>query len=103
MIVGGAAQVCDFGLARSLAADRTNTAAASIAYAAPECLIEGKPSATTDQYALAITYFELKTGRLPVRRRDAVGPIMEAKSGGSLDFSPLPEAEGGGLAAGDFA
>lgn len=92
MIVGGAAQVCDFGLARSLAADRTNTAAASIAYAAPECLVEGKPSATTDQYALAITYFELKTGRLPYRN-ETLAAIMDAKSEGKLDFAPLSEDE----------
>ena len=92
MIVGGAAQVCDFGLARSLAADRTNTAAASIAYAAPECLVEGKPSATTDQYALAITYFELITGRLPYRS-ETLSAIMDAKTEGNLDFSPLSEAE----------
>lgn len=92
MIVGGAAQVCDFGLARSLAADRTNTGAATIAYAAPECLTEGKPSASTDQYSLAITYFELKTGRLPYHDEN-FRAVLDAKCEGNLDFSPLPEAE----------
>jgi tetratricopeptide (TPR) repeat protein len=92
MLVGGSAQVCDFGLARSMAADRTNTAAASIAYAAPECLEAGKPSATTDQYSLAVTYFELKTGRLPYTSETVAG-ILDAKIEETLDFTSLPEAE----------
>jgi hypothetical protein len=36
LIVGDAVQVCDFGLARMLGADRATTAAASIAYAAAD-------------------------------------------------------------------
>jgi tetratricopeptide (TPR) repeat protein len=92
MIVGGAAQVCDFGLARMMGAERTTTAAATLAYAAPECLVEGKPSATTDQYALAVSYFELKTGTLPYHD-ETLAAVMDAKRQGNLDFSPVPAAE----------
>jgi serine/threonine protein kinase len=92
MIVGGGAQVCDFGLARMMGTDRTTTAAASIAYAAPECLVEGKPSDSTDQYSLAVTYYELKTGVLPYRD-EAMAQVMDAKRQGKLDFSKVSSAE----------
>ena len=92
MIVGGAVQVCDFGLARMMGADRATTAAASIAYAAPECLVEGKPSDSTDQYSLAITFYELKTGGLPYQDT-TMAAAMDAKRGETLDFAGLPEAQ----------
>jgi serine/threonine protein kinase/tetratricopeptide (TPR) repeat protein len=92
MIVGGAAQVCDFGLARMMGTERATTAAATIAYAAPECLVEGKPSASTDQYSLAVTYFELKTGKLPYGDETLMA-VMDAKRQGTLDFSALPANE----------
>jgi tetratricopeptide (TPR) repeat protein len=92
MIVGGATQVCDFGLAQMLGADRTTTAAASLAYAAPECLQDGRPSQSTDQYSLAVSYYELKTGKLPYREETHVA-VMNAKFQGTLDFSEVPPAE----------
>src|SRR5262249_19039084 len=66
LIVGGAAQVCDFGLARVLQDVRVSTAVGSAAYMAPEVLRDGKPSPTTDQYSLAVSYVELRTGSLPL-------------------------------------
>jgi serine/threonine protein kinase len=92
MIVGGGAQVCDFGLARMMGADRTTTAAATLAYAAPECLVEGKPSSSTDQYSLAVSYYELKTGTLPYRD-ETLAAVMDAKRQGKLDFSKLSPEE----------
>lgn len=92
MTVGGAAQVCDFGLARMMGADRTTTAAATVAYAAPECLELGKPSDSTDQYSLAVSYYELKTGRLPYRD-EALGAVIDAKRQGNLDFSQVTPPE----------
>ena len=71
LIVGGAAQVCDYGLARSLN-DVRNTSSLSAAYAAPECFA-GEVSQQTDQYALAMSYFELRTGELAVYRYVADG------------------------------
>ena len=94
MIVGGAAQVCDFGLARMMGADRTTTAAATVAYAAPECLESGKPSDSTDQYSLAVSYYELKTGRLPYRD-ETLGAVIDAKRQGNLDFSQVTAARAG--------
>ena len=92
MIVGGSAQVCDFGLARMMGSNRATTAAGSIAYAAPETLIENKPCFSTDQYSLAVTYFELKTGKLPYED-DSLAAVLDAKRNATLDFSALPDAE----------
>jgi serine/threonine protein kinase len=65
LVVGNDVQVCDYGLARALTSDARKTQAAGTpAYMAPE-LIAGKPSSGTDQYSLAITYYELRTGKLP--------------------------------------
>lgn len=92
MIVGGAVQVCDFGLARMMGVDRVTTGAASLAYAAPELLDSSSVSPSTDQYSLAITYFELRTGKLPYRD-DTVGAVLDAKQQGTLDFSACSVAE----------
>jgi len=92
MIVGGAVQVCDFGLARMIGADRVTSAAASVAYAAPELLETGKPSPATDQYSLAITYYELRAGKLPYSEETLVA-VVEAKHQGHLDFSACTPAE----------
>lgn len=93
LIVGGAAQVCDFGLAR-VAEDvhKSHNAAATIAYAAPEFLTAGKPSSTTDQYSLAVTYHELRTGELPYDSDD-YHKVMLAVQHGKLNLSRLPAAE----------
>ena len=92
MIVGGATQICDFGLARMMGTDRSTSAAATIAYAAPECLETGEPSESTDQYCLAISYFELLTGRLPYDDKTPAA-AMKTILAGKLDFSRLPAAE----------
>ena len=92
LIVGGAVQVCDFGLAHIVGAARSTAAAmGTIAYVAPE-LLEGKPSPATDQYCLAISYFELRTGALPYDQETASG-VMKAVLDGALNLSKLPEAE----------
>ena len=74
-----------------IGADRATTAAASIAYAAPESLVQGKPSDSTDQYCLAVSYVELKTGKLPYSDL-TMAAVMEAKRRDDLDLSMLPEA-----------
>jgi hypothetical protein len=93
MIVGGAAQLCDFGLARAIGSVRMTTAlAATLAYAAPECLQTGKPSEASDQYSLAMTYYELRTGQLPYQD-STYGAVMSAVLQGELDFSAVSQAE----------
>jgi serine/threonine protein kinase len=94
LIVGGSVQVCDFGLARVLDADArtTSEAAGSYAYIAPELIDGARPSRTTDQYSLAISYVELRTGNFPFKS-SALYEVMLAKVKGKLDFSALTEPE----------
>jgi len=92
MIVGGALQVCDFGLARMMGVERVTTGAASIAYAAPELLESNRVSASTDQYSLAITYYELRCGTLPYRD-ETIAAALEAKQNETLDFTACWPAE----------
>jgi serine/threonine protein kinase len=93
LIVGGAAQVCDFGLAR-LAGKAKTTAATmgTVAYIAPETLQHGQPGPATDQYSLAISYYELRTGALPYDDETVAG-VMRQILDGELNLSKLPEAE----------
>lgn len=93
MVVGGAVQVCDFGLAHVVGDIRTtSTSSGTIAYVAPECLSTSEPSRGTDQYSLAVTYYELRTGRLPYRS-EIFAEVMNAVLRGELDLERLPPAE----------
>ncbi len=93
LIVGDAAQVCDFGLARVLGENKsTANPAVTLAFAAPELLEEGKPGMNTDQYALAVTYYYLRTGMLPFSRNDTNTVMLEALEG-RLDLSRLNAGE----------
>jgi serine/threonine protein kinase len=92
LIVGGAVQVCDFGLARALTNTRVTTAALSAAYGAPEMWRGQPPQSTTDQYSLAITYYELRTGALPFEDAN-YAVVMHSHLEGKLELSKLPEAE----------
>lgn len=94
LLVGGEAQVCDFGLAHKMVGDirQTQQAFASPAYAAPEVLEAGTYSRTVDQYSLAITYFELRTGLLPFDVTTGA-KILLAKCTGKLNLEPLSPPE----------
>lgn len=94
LLVGDAVQVCDFGLARAQGEVRaTSNTMASLAYAAPEMVSGSRdPAVTTDQYSLAVTYIELRTGHLPYAELSP-GDILRAKLAGALDLSRLPGAE----------
>lgn len=64
-LLGGSAKVGDFGLAREMAFDLVeHTGSMTLAYAAPECLA-GTTSNRSDQYSLAVTYCQLRSGKLP--------------------------------------
>jgi serine/threonine protein kinase len=93
VLIGTSAVVCDFGLARILTrAQATATSASGTpAYMAPEA-IEGQPSRTSDQYSLAITYYQLRTGALPVNE-GSLWQILDAHRQGKLDFRGVPEPE----------
>jgi len=93
MVVGGAVQVCDFGLARIVGDVRsTSSSSGTIAYVAPECLTTNEPSSATDQYSLAVTYVELRTGRLPYRS-EIFAEVMGAVLRNDLDLTMLPPGE----------
>ena len=65
LLVGGRMKVADFGLLKEIT-DRTCSMMGGMTpvYAAPE-LFDGRPSATSDQYSLAIVYQEMLTASLP--------------------------------------
>jgi serine/threonine protein kinase len=91
LIVGNEIQICDYGLARAIAPDVRVTAgpgAATQAYSAPE-LLANRPSDHTDQYSLAISYYELRTGKLPFDENEA----LHAHIKGKLDFSLVGPGE----------
>ncbi len=93
LIVGGNSQVCDFGLARRVhESRRTQLAIGTPAYGAPEMLFDQTYTKTIDQYSLAITYYELRTGKLPFEtsRRSS---FLRAKANGELRLDDVPPAE----------
>ncbi|MEI7863366.1 MAG: protein kinase, partial [Planctomycetota bacterium] len=94
LLVGDVVQVCDFGLARAQGEVRaTSNTMASLAYAAPEMVRPPHdPSPTTDQYSLALSYIELRTGRLPYTELSPL-TIMRAKVDGTIDLSDVPPIE----------
>ena len=95
MLTGGSVMICDFGVAAFLGNSRIASTATSMAgspaFMSPECT-RCKPSATSDQYSLAITYFELRTGRLPFRSQTLID-VLDAHRSGSLDLSLLARHE----------
>jgi serine/threonine-protein kinase len=73
------AVLIDFGVAHAVAEDvghRPAHVEASLPYSAPE-LLHGRPSAATDEYALACTAFELITGSPPFTATTPIGLVDE--------------------------
>ncbi|MEM9658105.1 MAG: protein kinase, partial [Planctomycetota bacterium] len=95
MLSGGSVVISDFGVAQLLAESRRDAKATSLggtpAFMAPE-LFRSKPSSTTDQYALAVTYYELRTGKLPFIEH-TFAAILVANQTGKLDMSDVETAE----------
>ena len=91
LVFGDGVKVADLGMARLL--DRTavdHTGSWSCAYAAPE-FFENRTTRWSDQYSLAVTYCQLRTGRLP-----HAGSLAEMVLGhitGEPDLDALPEPE----------
>ena len=93
LLVGGSAQVCDFGLARVLDdSKKTSSAAGTYAYIAPELLQDTKPSKSSDQYSLAISYYELRTGNLPFTVT-SMYELMFVHLEGKQDYSKVSSDE----------
>ncbi len=93
VLIGSSAVVCDFGLARILTRNQVTatSAAGTPAYMAPEA-ISGKPARTSDQYSLAVTYYHLRTGCLPVND-GSLWEVLEAHRQGKLRFGLVSQAE----------
>jgi serine/threonine protein kinase len=65
LLVGGHVKIADFGLVKDLHAPQASIIGGMTpTYAAPE-LFQGRPSAFSDQYSLAIIYQEMLTGTVP--------------------------------------
>ena len=95
LLMGDSAVICDFGVAQLLA-DSENAALATAmagtpAYISPECIAR-RPSAGSDQYSLAITYYELRTGKLPFASEE-YHDVMDAHRKGKLELSAVPASE----------
>ena len=91
LLVGGAVKIADFGTARSLHGSVTDSRCLGTpAYAAPEYLLN-KTSSRSDQYSLAVTYCELRGGRLPFD--GSVVEVYQAHLNKPPDLDMLPESE----------
>ena len=94
LLTGTFAKVGDFGIARVLErhdASMRATVAGTPLYTAPE-MFDGKPCPQSDQYALAVSYVELRTG-LPPILGDSVMELMKAHIGGKPNLAALDERE----------
>jgi type VI secretion system protein ImpC len=91
LLQGGAVKVADFGLAKALeGAVPARSFSMTLAYAPPE-FFQGETTPTSDQYSLGVTYYELRTGRLPF-----TGPpeaVMRGHLTGEPDLTGLTERE----------
>jgi serine/threonine-protein kinase len=91
LLFGDTVKLADFGVTvMTVSASQAQPRAGTPAYAAPE-VFAGKVTDRTDQYALAVSYYVLRTGRLPFAdlpldfRADYVRPVP--------DLSPLTPRE----------
>jgi len=91
LLVGSGVKVADFGLVRVLDRAMTgHTGNMTPAYAAPEFL-QGQTSNQSDQYCLAVTYCELRGGRLPFE--GTLEQVLHGHLANAPDLSMLPESE----------
>jgi tetratricopeptide (TPR) repeat protein/serine/threonine protein kinase len=93
LLLGSHVKVADCGLARMLERHSLQTASTvgTPAYMAPE-VWAGKVTLHSDQYSLAVTYAELRLGRLPFPSETLPG-LIQAHLNGQPDLSPLDGAE----------
>ena len=91
LLQGGAVKVADFGLAKSLKGIIENRSfSGTPAYSPPE-FFQGKVASASDQYSLAVTYCQLRTGRLPFE--GSFSEIVAGHLHGSPNLDGLTEKE----------
>jgi tetratricopeptide (TPR) repeat protein len=89
LLIGGRVKVSDFGLARIAMEQAPATSIlGTFVYSAPECF-QGQTSRQSDQYALAVTYCQLRGGRLPFTGN--VWGVMLGHSFDPPDLEMLPD------------
>lgn len=80
LISNGRCKISDFGLGRAISDDvsltKEGTVLGTPAYIAPEQIQGKKPSASCDQYALGVLFYELLTGQRPFQSKDSVALLM---------------------------
>jgi serine/threonine protein kinase len=90
LLMGGSVKVADFGLAKLATHTTTAHTGGTYCYMAPECFND-RAARQTDQYSLAISYCELRGGRVPF-----VGTPMKIMNGhldSEPDLSMIPKGE----------
>ena len=94
LVMGDTVVVGDFGVATTVKEfDATGTSAlGSMAFMAPESFSR-KPSQSSDQYALAITYYKLRSNHLPYDPNVSISELIAIHNNGRLDFSKVPAHE----------
>ncbi len=91
LLCGGGAKVADLGLARAMEGDSAgHTGIWTYAYAAPE-FFRGRTSRHSDQYGLAASYCQLRSGQLPFEGNAA--SVTAGHLFGEPDLDGLPDPE----------
>ncbi len=91
LLFGRGVKVADLGMARVLEGDRAgHTGIWTYSYAAPE-FFRGVTARQSDQYGLAVTYCQVRSGRLPYEGGAAA--VTAGHLFGEPDLEALPEAE----------
>ncbi|GAA4436613.1 protein kinase family protein [Bremerella cremea] len=99
LYAGDSVLVGDFGVASAFGEYDTEATSVvgSLCYMAPES-IKKTPSHNSDQYALAITYYQLRTASLPFEPTVSFAELVEIHVRGKLQFSLVTDVERAALA-----
>lgn len=91
LLFGDTVKIADFGLASPTSAPlKFHRRAGTLDYTAPE-VFQGRLSNWTDQYALGITYCQLRGGKLPFPNTPAKFDRSYVRPPPELDMLPAPE------------
>jgi serine/threonine protein kinase len=91
LVVGGSVKLSDFGLAKALEQQTTShTGVMTPAYAAPEAFLH-QTASRSDQYSLAASYVELRTGHVVFA--GSVAQVMYGHIHGQPDLTGLTPGE----------
>ena len=91
LLIGDRAKVADFGMARVMEGCLTShSGPCTVPYAAPE-YFGGRTARQSDQYALAVTYCQLRGGRIPFPGTTAQMAVGHMCNDPDLEGLPEPE------------